>query len=244
MEQNLLNFLTSDNILRNQALSAVEQQCSTRPDDFAKSLCTFLVSASPYPDPALEVQRLQLREISSLVLHKNLLSKDQHFTKISQATLSQISESVFSMVDSAAQTMNWGLLKRSAEILAEIAVKCDHLQPFFQKIKGFALDVFANRKGQPGFVKQAKFGLYCLELVCEYQTEATLVQQNAGDFLVVFEACFACADKDVKSFGSSAVCMFLVSQVHENLGNNLQGILEALVEILIDAVKGKRVESS
>lgn len=239
MEQQLLNFLTSDDNLRNQAVSNVEQQCSTRPDDFAQSLCGFLLNSSPNSDPNLEVQRLQLREISSLILHKNLLSKDQNFSRISQNTLGQISESVFEMVNTNGDSMNWGLLKRSSEILVEIAVKCAQLQPFFQKIKAFEFDVFSNRKEQKGFVKQAKFGLYCLEQICEYETDVNVIQQNAGEYLMIFESCFSCGNKEVKSFASGAICMFLVSQVQENVGNNFQGILEGLVEVLIDSIKGK-----
>ena len=240
MEQELLNFLTSDDNLRNQAVSQVEQQCSTRPDDYAKSLCAFLLNSSPNLDPQLEVQRLQLREISSLVLHKNLLSKDNNFSRITPNTLMQISESVFSMVNSGADSMNWGLLKRSSEILVEIAVKCDQLLVFFQKIKTFQLDVFSNRKDLKGFVKQAKFGLYCLELVCEYSGDSNLIQQNLGDFLMIFEHCFTCGNSEIRSFSTGAICMFLVSQAQESVGNNFQGILEGLVDVLVDSIKGKK----
>ena len=238
MEQQLLNFLTSDNTLRNQAVSEVETQCSTRPDDYAKSLCAFLLNSSPNPNPQLEMQRLQLREISSLVLHKNLLSKDNNFSRISPNTLAQISESVFGMVLNGADTMNWGLLKRCSEILVEIAVKCDQVQPFFQKIKSFQLEVFA-KKDQKSFVKLSKFGLYCLELTCEFAAESPCVMQGAGDFLMLFEASFACANEEVKSFSSGAVCMFLVSQSPEALGNNFQGILEGLVGVLVNSIKGR-----
>ena len=239
MEQQLLNFLTSDDNLRNQAVTQVEQQCSTRPDDYAKSLCAFLLNSSQNSDPQMEVQRLQLREISSLVLHKNLLSKDQNFKKISTATLGQISDSVFAMVNSSAASMNWGLLKRSSEILVEIAVKCEQVQPFFQKLKSFQLEVLGSRKGQPGFVKQAKFGLYCLELVCEYSLNPETFSQNTGEFLMIFEAGFGCENQEIRSFSTGAICMFLVSQVNESLGNNFQGLLEGLVGVLIESIKGR-----
>jgi hypothetical protein len=238
MEQQLLNFLTSDNNLRNQAMSEVEQQCSTRPDDFAQSLCAFLLNSTPNSNPQMEVQRLQLREISSLILHKNLLSKDNNFTRISQNTLVQISESVFSMVASGADSMNWGLLKRCSEILVEIAVKCNQVQPFFQKIKNFQLDVFGTKKDQKGFVKLCKFGLYCLELICEFAGESPSVQQGAGEFLMIFEASFSCGNDEIKSFATGAICMFLVSQTPEALGNNFQNILEGLVNVLVESIKG------
>jgi hypothetical protein len=238
MEQQLLNFLTSDNTLRNQAVSEVENQCSTRPDDYAQSLCAFLLNSSPNPNPQLEMQRLQLREISSLVLHKNLLSKDNNFARIAPNTLAQISESVFTMVMNGADTMNWGLLKRCSEILVEIAVKCDQVQPFFLKMKCFQLDVFTNKKDDKAFVKLSKFGLYSLELICEFAAESPSVQQGTGEFLMIFEASFTCGNEEIKSFSSGAVCMFLVSQSPEALGNNFQNILEGLVSVLVDSIKG------
>ena len=238
MEQQLLNYLTKDDTLRNQAVSQVEQQCSIRPDDYAKSLCGFLLNSSQNTDPQLEAQRLQLREISSLILHKNLLSKDENFSKISGQTLIQISDSVFGMVNTSAETMNWGLLKRSSEILVEIAVKCDQTLPFFQKLKVFQLEVLGNRKGQKGFVKQAKFGLYSLELLCEYSLNPQTFEKNTGEFLMVFEACFSSDQEEIRSFSTGAICMFLVTQVDANHGNNFQGLLEALVGLLIESIKG------
>lgn len=239
MEQQLLNFLSSDDTLRNQTVSQVEQQCSTRPDDYAQSLCVLLTRATPSTDPQLEVQRLQLREIASLILHKNLLSKDVNFTKISANTLAQISKSVFEMVDSGADSMNWGLLKRSSEILVEIAIKCDQVAPLFQKVKTFQLNVFAARSAQKGFVKLAKFGFYCLELLCEFVSESPQIQQGAGDFLAIFSACFSCDNQEIKSFSTSAVCVFFMTQVKEGLSNDFQAVLDALVNILIDTIKSE-----
>lgn len=238
MDSQLLNFLSSDDAVRNQTVSQVEQQCASRPDDYAQSLCSLLVAGTPGADPQAEAQRLQLREIASLVLHKNLLSKDANFARISQNTLAQISEAVFAMVDSGARAMNWGLLKRSAEILVEIAVKCDQTPALFARVKQFQLQVLAGRAQEPGFVKLAKFGLYSLELICEFAAGSPVVQQGAGDFLALFSPCFASEQREVRSFSTGAVCMFLVSQVNEGLGSDYQAVLDALVEVLIDTVKG------
>lgn len=240
MEQQLLNFLSSDDTLRNQTLNQVEQQCTTRPDDYAQSLCALLTTSTPATDPQLEVQRLQLREIASLVLHKNLLSNDDNFPRISQATLARISESVFAMVDASAESMNWGLLKRSSEILVEIAIKCDQVGPLFGQIKTFQLNVFAARSGQKGFVKLAKFGFYSLELLCEYRADEPAIQQAAGDFLAIFSAGFSCDNHEIKSFSTAAVCVFFLSQVKEGLSNDFHVVLDALVDVLIDTIKSKR----
>ena len=129
--------------------------------------------------------------------------------------------------------------KRSSEILVEIAVKCAQVQPFFQKLKSFQLEVLGSRKGHSGFVKQAKFGLYCLELVCEYLNPETF-SQNTGEFLMIFEAGFECENHEIRSFSTGAICMFLVSQV-SSLGNNFQGLLEGLVGVLIESIKGSTI---
>ena len=237
MEQQLLNILNPDNTARQNALKEVERLSSERPDEYAMSLCNFLLT-SDSSNPNLEMQKRQLREVSSLVLHKNLLSNDKNFSRISGKTLENISQLILQGVDKDGQTMSWGLLKRSAEILVEISVNCGKNDALFQQIQIFHNDVLTNRCNGKGFVSLAKFGLYCLELLCEYGSDTGFVSQHSGQFLALFENSFTANNNEIKSFCTGPICMFLVGEGSNKSGVDLQNLLKGLVEVLIMSVKG------
>lgn len=236
MEQQLLNFLSPQDEIRNNAMSQIEKLCSERPNDLASSLCQYLTSGNQN-EPTMQVQ---LRQVSSLVLHKQLLSKKQNFERIQPGTLGQISQSILACVEGGAEKMNWGLLKRCAEILIEISVKCQKNEEFFNQIANFhgaTLTQFAN---SPSFVQRAKFGLYCFELFCEFAEEVDFVQNHTPQFLSIFDKSFSCGNPEVKNFCTGPLCMFLVQCKQGEIDASAHGILETLVEVLISNIKGKQ----
>ena len=238
MNQQLLNFLSPDNETRNQALAGIEQVSSERPDDYASSLCAFLLQSASCNNANEEMQRLQLREVSSMILHKNLLSKDENFSRISETTLGKISSSILEAIEKDIGSMSWGLIKRCAEILIELTVKTSQEQDFFVKLKSFHQEVFGNRNAQKGFVAWAKFILYCLELLAEYGSMSGFVQNNSAELLSLLEQSFACGETEVLSFSTGAICMYLVSDDHENKAASLSNILDGLVNVLVSNIKG------
>ena len=235
MEQQLLNFLNPDDSLRNKAMSEIERLCTDRPNDLAASLCQYLTGNKTGSPTA----QLQLREVSSLVLHKQLLSVRGNFERIQPGTLGQISQSILGCVEAGAAKMSWGLVKRCAEILIEISVKCQKNGEFMTQLAGFHAVTLGQRQDGPQFLPRAKFGLYCFELLCEFAEEADFVRNYTGQFLSIFEKSFGCGSAEVKSFCTGPISMFLVKCKDGQLGANAHSILEGLVEVLISNIKGK-----
>jgi hypothetical protein len=59
-----------------------------------------------------------------------------------------------------------------------------------------------------------------------------------NDFLVMFESCFSSENREIMSFSTSAISIFLVQEFPHKMGNDLSQILEGFVSVLVENIKG------
>ena len=227
MEKNLQNILNPDTKLRTEATEQINRICRENPDQTAQELLTLILRKE---------ENTKTKEIASLVLHKNILSKSDLFPKIPADHLKTISDKLTQLVF-LDPSLNLNFIKRAAEIVIEIAVKQNSHGLIMQNLK-----VFTENKNSGNEELIKIFVLYCIELLCEFTVDQTLLMNFSGNFLGYIQS--AMDDKNLKiQIGAAVALTMLMNRIKDkNYLNNFSTMIKPLTQLMVEVVKQKNQE--
>lgn len=227
METNLQNILNPDTKIRTEATELINRICRENPDQTAQELLKLILRKE---------ENTKTKEIASLVLHKNILSKSDLFPKIPPANLTTISEKLTQLVFSE-PSLNLNFVQRSAEIIIEIAVKQNSHSSIMQNLKALTEN---KNSGNEKLIKI--FVLYCIELLCEFTVDQTLLMNFSGNFLGYIQSAMGDNDLEVRIGAAVALTMLMNRIKDKNYLNNFSSMLKPLTQLMVEVVKQKNQE--
>lgn len=215
MEQQLLHILDQDNATRTAASDFIESQCESDPVSVFHQLKAIMLSAEP---------NSRSIELASMVMHKNLLSKQPRFEKLPTSELMTLVINLLQMISSN-PNLSSAFLKRSAEICVEVAVKGDGINELIQRM--VTLWCMAGQN-----IKIKVFVLYSIELICEFGGES-----YEPGVLGIIEQGLNELDSELQVSAAMALTMLLNNTTDAKTLQKYSAAVEKLIQIMVEMIK-------
>jgi hypothetical protein len=218
MEQDLVNLMHPDNKIRSDSESRINQLITQDAENTARTIM----------QSAISTQSKEVMQTALLVLHKTILSKDEHFRRLSSDLLLNMSTSLLEFPISKGDDLPESIYKRLAEITVEISVKkCEqsnHIQ--------FLLPYWNSP-----FLKRRVFILYSLELLFEFSFSEEVLLKNLAPLSELLNSALADTEVNVQVAGASALTMLIGGISSDEILSNFNPLVEKLFDLIIKVIQ-------
>lgn len=143
-----------------------------------------------------------------------------------------IKDKVSQSIDFANNSIN--LLRRKAEVICKCFRK---LESYDEMIQNLVSLLKMNDGEQNEVVKRKQFAMYNFELLSEYHLSEEFIVQNSSDFIQLFTNTLQENNILVKVASLKAISIFLSSIDDEDEVLKYKGIMEGLLQVVIEVMK-------
>lgn len=225
METHLLNILSVDQNLRNEATEYFNRLCKESPDATAQNLLKLIVSSN---DP-------KILDLSSLILHKNILSKEE-IKDVSDQTLQLTFQSLLDLVFSKSSLSN-SLVYRIAEIVIKIGVD--------KRIHIKIIEILKEKMQlQNPSQQQILFVLYCLQLLCEFTFDVNILEQINQEIGLFVKSQMQNPTTEIKSQAALVLVGIMTNIKNPLFLSSFEGAFNDMLDLIIGIIQTNNEEQS